>query len=67
MPGTILYDLPAQLRNKIYEFALVSVRPVRIPKYPDLDPNIEPPRLGGSRQVRAEALSVYFLGIILGL
>ncbi|KAK5121490.1 hypothetical protein LTR85_005323 [Meristemomyces frigidus] len=56
--GSRLLDLPAELRNLIYAFAVVQDEPIPIPtEAPYIQ---EPALLATNRQVRAECLPIYY-------
>lgn len=54
--GSLLLDLPAELRNRIYFAALVSEDPIKVDRN-----NFGPPEiLATNRQIRAEASAIYY-------
>ncbi|KAK5127539.1 hypothetical protein LTR85_006879 [Meristemomyces frigidus] len=55
-PAFRFFDLPPELRNRIYRFALVENASVRIER----TGYARPPLLRTSRQIRAESLSIYY-------
>ena len=57
-------DLPAELRNQIYNLALISEQPIQITtvKARGCDVHTEPGILQTNRQIRNETLKLYFEG-----
>ena len=54
-----LLNLPPELRNKIYEFALVESQEIQVHQQNIVKP---PPLLACCRQIRSEALGLFFTG-----
>lgn len=50
-------DLPPELRNRVYNYALVEKKGTVIPITPDLEP---PALLSTSKQVREESLQIWY-------
>lgn len=61
--GTTLLILPAELRNRIYEYALVEREPIQLwPSPTSFEPRFRhvPGLLSANRQVRAETIPIFY-------
>lgn len=52
-----LQSIPPELRNRVYDYALVSDGPINVAKPKNC---AQPPLLATCRQIRSEAISVYY-------
>ena len=59
-PTMPLLDLPAELRNQIWSYALVSKKPIKVPQKLTPKTPLHPGLLSVNRQVRAECTPIYY-------